>query len=289
MPEFVRTFADAVRDIDARSVLDIALIAVIIYALLSLLRGTTAMALLRGGAIVFVAAYVLANYFNLTALRWLLDRLATGLVVAVFVVFQPEIRRTLERVGRTRVTGLRTRPAMDALVDAVARGCRDLSRRRFGALIVIERDTGLEDYIATGTRIDAVPTEELLSNLFYRNSPLHDGAVIVRGDRICAAACTLPLTEAPTDGHLGTRHKAGIGVSERTDAVAVIVSEETGSISVASNGRLVSKLDEAGLRMLLTGLLARDDRSVGKLRRATEALLVGRPADSDAISGEVAR
>ncbi len=277
MPDVLRTFLDTLAEIDARSALDILLIAAMFYALLTLLRGTTAMALLRGGLIIFVVASLVADTLDLTVLKWLRTNILTGLFVAVPIIFQPEIRRTLERVGRTRVPALRGRGAspeeVDAVIDALARGCAELSRKRHGALIVLERETGLEEYIATGRRIDAAPSEELLANIFFRNAPLHDGAVIIRGARMVAAACTLPLSEAPLDGHLGTRHRAGIGVTERTDAVAVIVSEETGDISIASNGRLISKLDDERLRTLLAGLLGRSGRRLGWRRWLAAARL----------------
>ncbi|MFN8559510.1 MAG: diadenylate cyclase CdaA [Dehalococcoidia bacterium] len=263
MPDFVRSFIDAVRYVDARSAVDIFLIAAIIYAVLTLLRGTTAMSLLRGAAIIAAAAWALAYALDLTVLKWLLGNMVTGLFIAVPVIFQPEIRRTLERVGRTRVTTRRSRPTTEALITAVVAACGEMSRQRCGALMVIERETGLQDYIATGRRQDAAPTEDLLATIFFRNSPLHDGALIIRGDRIVAAGCTLPLTDAPMQGHVGTRHRAGIGVTERTDAVAVIVSEETGDVSVATNGRMVSKLDGVELRGLLTALLGQDDGGAG--------------------------
>lgn len=282
MPDFLRTFVDTLRQIDARSALDILLIAVIIYALLLVLRGTTAMSLLRGGAIIFVAAFVLANSLDLTVLNWLLRNSLTGLLVAVPIIFQPEIRRTLERVGRTRVPSLRGRPATGAVVYAIVGGCRELSRQRHGALMVLERETGLEEFISTGRRIDAAPSAELLAAIFYRNAPLHDGALIIRADRIVAAGCTLPLTDAAMDGHVGTRHRAGIGVTERTDAVSVIVSEETGDVSVASNGRLVSGLDEASLHGLLTGLLGHEGhRGQGAGRTPVLRLRRGQPAQPE--------
>ncbi|MBI2760715.1 MAG: TIGR00159 family protein [Chloroflexi bacterium] len=278
----LRIFFDTIQEIDARSALDILLFAAIIFTLLLLLRGTTAMSLLRGGVIIFAAVSGLAYSFDLELLKWLISTVVKGLFVAVPIIFQAEIRRTLERVGRTRVTSLRTRPAMDALIDAIAIGSGDLSKRRHGALMVIERETGLQDYMGTGQRIDAIPSPDLLSNIFYRNSPLHDGALIIRGDRIAAAGCTLPLSEAPMEGHTGTRHRAGIGITERTDAVSVIVSEETGDISVASNGRMVSKLDEGRLRDLLAGLLGSDDGTRrGRFRRERSVGLLGASAGSE--------
>ena len=255
MPDFVRTVWETLRLIDARGALEIGLLTALIYTVLNLLRGTTAMSLLRGGALIVALIYVLAKLLNLDVLDWLLRKSWAPLLAAVPVIFQPELRRTLERVGRARVAPLRNRPSLDRLIEAIVGGCNDLARRQYGALMVIERETGLEDVIATGQRIDAVVSAQLLANIFFRNSPLHDGAVVIRGDRLIAAGCTLPLTEAAFEGHLGTRHRAGIGITERTDAIAVIVSEETSDVSISSNGRLASKLDEAGLRSLLTTLL----------------------------------
>lgn len=278
MPDSVKPYVETLRDIDAKGALEILVIAVLFYALLTVLRGTTAMSLLRGGVIVFIALYVLANAIGLTVLNQLLNVVLVALPTAIAVIFQPEIRRTLERVGRTRMPAVRARPALDAVIEAVVGGCRELSRQRHGALMVLERETGLEDYISTGRRLDAAPTAELLAAIFYRNSPLHDGALVIRGDRIVAAGCTLPLTEAPLEGHVGTRHKAGIGVTERTDAVSVIVSEETGEVSIASNGRLVTKLDEPRLRALLATLLGQDSGGTGGLRWPAGTRLLGRAA-----------
>jgi diadenylate cyclase len=283
MRELLRDWLDTLRTIDQRGLLEIALLAIIIYALLRLARGTTGMSVLRGIAILVAALWLLSQLLDLTVLRWLVSRSVTGLAVAAPIIFQPEIRRALERVGRARVAGLRTRPEVEALIDAIARGCRVLAGQRHGALMVIERETGLEDYIANGRRVEAAVTEEILANVFYRNAPLHDGAVIIRGTRIVAAGCTLPLTDAQMDGHVGTRHKAGIGITERTDAVSVIVSEETGDISIASNGRMVSKLDDAKLRSLLASLLGQESGPrPGKRRRAASMWSFGRGVESEA-------
>lgn len=269
MPEFLQRFWDTLHELSWRGALDIFLIAALIYLILALLRGTTAMSLLRGLVMLFVALYLVARIVELTVLTFLLDRFLTGLLILIPVVFQPEIRRALEIVGRSRVASLRSRPAVDALIDALVRGCRDLSGRRHGALIVVERETGLEDYIATGRRIDAIPSPDLIANVFFRNAPLHDGALIIRGDRLTAAGCTLPLSNVQMEGHLGTRHRAAIGLTERTDAVVVIVSEETGAISIATNGSLKTRLDERQLRDMLNGLLSREEAG-GKGRREEE-------------------
>lgn len=256
MPESLRPYLETLRDIDIRGVVDILSLTLIIWWVLALLRGTTAMSLLRGGAIVLVGVFAIANVFDLLVLDWLLRHSLTGLLLAVPIVFQPEIRRALERVGRTSLATIRGRPAYDGVIDAIALAGTDMARRRHGALMVLERETGLEDYISTGRRLDAEPSEELIEGIFYRNSPLHDGAVILRGDRLVAAACTLPLSDAPLPPQYGTRHRAALGITERTDAVSIVVSEETGEISVAADGRLTPNLTEAELRTTLKHLLS---------------------------------
>lgn len=255
MPEPVRAFLGTLRQIDIRSIVDIVLLTAIIWWMLLLVRGTTAMSLLRGAAIVLIGAFALANTFDLTVLNWLLRNSLTGVLLAIPIIFQPEIRRALERVGRTGLHAVRARNGYDALIEVLADASGELAARRHGALIVIERETGLQDYINTGRRLDAELSAELLEGIFFRNSPLHDGAVIVRADRLVAAACTLPLSDAPLPPHYGTRHRAAIGITERTDAVSVVVSEESGDIGVAADGRLVPQADERQLRRMLQGLL----------------------------------
>lgn len=255
MGEFLRPYGDALRQIDARSAVDILLLTAIIWWLLVLVRGTTAMSLLRGAGIVLVGAVVLANVFDLAVLSWLLRNALTGLLIAAFVIFQPEIRRALERVGRTGLHAMRGRTGYESVIAIVARAGGELAERHHGALIVLERETGLEDYISTGRRLDAEPSEELIEGIFYRNSPLHDGALILRGDRIVAAACTLPLSDAALPAQYGTRHRAAVGISERTDAVSVVVSEETGEIALAVNGRLLPGLAGNELETTLADLL----------------------------------
>jgi diadenylate cyclase len=251
-------FTDEVRDIldqfTPTDVLDILLIAFAIYWVLLLFRGTAAVAVLRGAAITLVGAVILAQALNLETLDWLIRNSLTGLIIAVPIIFQPEIRRALERVGRT---GLRVwaRPGYDGLIDKVSAAAGDLARQRHGALIVIERDTGLQSYIDSGVPVDAEPSIELIEGLFYPNSPLHDGAVVLRENRVAAAAVTLPVSDSRLPGDVGLRHRAALGVTEQTDAVAVVVSDETGTISVAADGRLYPQLDEGRLRGLLGTLL----------------------------------
>ena len=251
-------FWDEVRDIldrvDPTDALDVFLIAFIIYWVLLLVRGTAAIALLRGGAIIMVGAVIFAQVFELEVLDFTIRNSFAGLIIAVPIIFQPEIRRALERIGRT---GFRVwaRPAYDELVDAVSTSAMELAERRHGALIVFEKETGLQSYVDTGVTVDARPSVELLEGIFYPSSPLHDGAVILRESGVLAAACTLPLSEHRLPGEMGLRHRAGLGVTEGTDAVAVVVSEETGAVSVAADGQIHAHLDEPQLRGLLSRLL----------------------------------
>jgi uncharacterized protein (TIGR00159 family) len=248
---------------DPRSIIDILVVTIIVYWVLWVAQGTRATQVLRGAIILLVLAYVLATTFSLTTLDWILHRLYPALLFAIPVIFQPEIRRALEQLGHTG-TWLRNIPATDVaiqerMVDEVVRAAAQLARLRFGALMVIERETGLQDYADRGVQIDAYLTRQLLINIFYPNSPLHDAAALIRGDRIVAASVVLPLTDnVSAEGQLGTRHRAAIGVTEDSDALAVIVSEETGQISVAHNGRLIRNLDQDRLRRVLRSLLRID-------------------------------
>jgi diadenylate cyclase len=256
MGGFINRIEDALGEFGPASVVDILIIAGIIYLVLLLMRGTTAVFLARGVVILLAVAFVLVRLFELTVLDWLVRNSFPALLIAIPIIFQPEIRRFLERVGRTGRLGRALVPGYDAVLDAVIEASDNLSQRRHGALMVLERETGLEDYADTGVRLDATPSVELLEGLFYPNSPLHDGAMILRGDRVVAAGCTLPLSDRMDRGHMGTRHRAALGLSERTDAVAIVVSEERGDISVAANGRLVSRLEKPRLRAILQSLFS---------------------------------
>lgn len=255
MHDFWQTILDILQQIGPASLFDILIIAAIIYWVLLLFRGTTAMSLLRGIALVSVGVLLVSRVLNLAAVNWLVSNAVTGLIIAIPIIFQPEIRRALERVGRTGVWALGGRSPYEEVIDTVITASLRLAQKRHGALLVLERDTGLEEYIDTGITMDAAPSVELLEGLFYPKSPLHDGAVILRGDRIIAAACTLPLSQNSLPTSLGLRHRAAVGVTEHSDAVSVVVSEETGDISVAANGRLLRQLDDSQLRAVLSGLL----------------------------------
>ncbi len=247
MPDPLLPLSTALQRLGPSDILDILLIAGVIYWLLLWLRGTSAMSLLRGVAIVAALGLILGNLFHLAVVDWLLSNSFTALLVAIPVVFQPEIRRALERVGRTGMhswRGREGRDSIDSVLVAVAQRCSEL---RQGALIILERETGLEDYVASGVRLDALPSAPLLLSIFFANAPLHDGAVIVRAGRVAAAGCMLPLSDSTLSYAVGTRHRAALGISERTDALAIVVSEESGEISVASNGRLVRPIGSEGL------------------------------------------
>jgi diadenylate cyclase len=248
--------------IDLRALVDIFSVALIFYWLLWVAQGTRAAQLIRGLLILIGAVVGAANLFHLQALNWLLSRALPAIIVAIPIVFQPELRRALERLGHTsawlRSPLFSSAPdlQLEQAVEEVVRAATQLSRLRYGALIVIERETGLQDYADRGIPLDAQLTRQLLVNIFFPNSPLHDGAVIIRGNRIIAAGCVLPLSDNPSlDSQLGTRHRAGLGITEESDAVVVIVSEETGQIALAYSGRLYRNLDPERLRRMLRVLL----------------------------------
>ncbi|CAN5755033.1 diadenylate cyclase CdaA [soil metagenome] len=247
-----------------RSILDIAVVSIIIYWLLSVAQGTRATLLLRGAIIFLAIGYILATVFELSTLNWLLARTWPALIIAIPVIFQPELRRALEQLGHTgqwlrAPLSSNTDEVSEQAVDEIARAAGQLARTRYGALMVIERETGLQDYAETGVPLDAVLTRQLLINIFFPNTPLHDGATLIRGDRVTASSVVLPLTDnISASSQLGTRHRAGIGVTEDSDALAVIVSEETGKIAVAHNGRLIRDLDQDRLRRVLRTLMKLD-------------------------------
>ena len=245
---------DALDRFTYASIIDVIAIAVLIYLSLLLLKGTTAMSLLRGIIIVVIGAVILTQALNLTVLSWLLRNSFPALLIAIPIIFQSEIRRFLERVGRTGRWPWPGRALYEGVVDCIAEASALLSEKHMGAIIVIERETGLEDYIDNGVKVDAVCSTKLLMSVFYPNSALHDGAAIIREDRLVAASATLPLSER-MDGFHGTRHRAALGIAERTDAVAVVVSEESGALSIAANGRVISNLDGPRLRGILRSLL----------------------------------
>lgn len=252
-------------------ILDIAIVAYLIYQALGFIRETRAQQLVRGIVIVFVV-FLVSQLLNLNLLNWLLKSLITVGLIAIVVLFQPEIRRGLEQIGRRTVftDQLRNVSKGDAIIAIhnIVDACEDFSAGRTGALIVVEGQTMLNDIVETGVVIDAEISSRLLGNLFYEGSPLHDGAVIIRGVKAYAASCVLPLTSRTNiGGNLGTRHRAGVGVSEVSDALVIIVSEESGAISVAQNGQLQRFLDGKKLEKLLLDMyLPSDEKEDRRLR-----------------------
>ena len=239
-------------------IFDILLVAIVIYELIMLTRQTRGSAVLKGLVLLLLIVGV-SDLLGLTALNWMLMTIVNNGVVVLVILFQPELRKALEQMGRSMM--MRDKKRSDdsdengRIITEIIQCLANLSRRRVGALIVFEQKTGLQDVIETGISIDSQISSALLENIFEPNTPLHDGAVVIRGSRVMAAACILTLTEGQGISHeLGTRHRAAIGVSETTDAVVLIVSEETGIISMAKGGRLTRHLDPKSLREILEGM-----------------------------------
>ncbi len=245
-------------------ILDILIVTLLIYEILHLSKSKSAGQIIKAIIVLLVLSYV-SGALNLNALNYIVSKVIEVGLVALVVVFQPELRRAMERLGGSSLTGLlnpksQNRDSIQTIEHVVA-SCQVMSRQKVGALLVFERDNSLEDYFSTGTRLDAAVSEELIKNLFFPKAALHDGAVIVRQDRLAAAGCVLPLTENPhLSRDLGTRHRAAIGITEHSDAVVAVVSEETGVISCAIGGDLRRYLTPEQLTAILKEELVREER-----------------------------
>ena len=247
--------ADIFANIRIRDIVDILIVAVVIYKLFTLIKETRAEQLIKGIGVLLVLTKV-SEWLQLYTINWILGNAMTVGTLAILIVFQPELRRGLEYIGRSRffskslieIRGENMSRVVDEIVEATA----SLSRQKIGALLVLERQTGLNEVVETGTKIGGTVSSDLLINIFIPNTPLHDGAVIIKDDIIKAAACFLPLTDSSTvSKELGTRHRAALGISERSDSLSIIVSEETGAISIAENGTISRYLDAKTLRQIL--------------------------------------
>ncbi len=252
--QFHGMFRGVITTLSILDLVDILIVAAILYKLYVMLQDTRAITLVKG-ILVLLAVTVIASWAELHVISWLLQKAVTLLFVALPIVFQPELRRALEHLGQGRflapVVSLDDEEAR-SVVHELTKAVRVLAANKTGALIVVERDMGLNDISATGIQIDALITADFLLNVFIPNTPLHDGAAVVRGKRLVAAGCLLPLTENRTlSTELGTRHRAAIGLSEQCDALIIVVSEETGTISIAESGRIRRHLDTEMLKAVL--------------------------------------
>ncbi len=255
---FLEELSFFIERFDWLSAIDVLLVTLVVFFLLRLISGTQAVVLLRGVIVLVITIALLSSLLNLPAFSWLLANALPALLVAIPVIFAPEIRRGLERLGRTgSMFAFTSEPdQVEHLIETVCSTAQRLSDRRYGALIVIEREVPLDEYKETGVALDAKLSPELLLQIFHINTPLHDGAVIIHEGRIAAAACVMPLSASGTltrspERQMGLRHRAGLGISEVSDAVSVVVSEETGGIAVTHNGRIIRRLDQARLRNIL--------------------------------------
>lgn len=241
-------------------VIDIGLVALIIYRVLLLIHGTRAVQVLRGLVVLALATLIVENFLHLPTLGWILKTFWMGWAVILAVVFQPELRSFLAQLGSQRL-GRVLIPQELRFIDEIVAALRDASANRVGLLVVLEQETGLRNYIATGTPVNGEVTSDLLLTIFHPHTPLHDGAVILREDRVVAAGCVLPLSNAADIARvLGTRHRAALGLTELSDAIVLVVSEETGAVSLARNGRLERDLNVEDLRERLKDLY----RSLGE-------------------------
>jgi diadenylate cyclase len=284
MQELINNLAFIFQRFTWASVLDIVLVTIVFALVLYLLRDTEAFTLLRGVFVVVVLVILLTTIVNLPAFSWLVKTVTPMLLLAVPVIFAPEIRRALERVGRFGEIGLLNRRRstqatvkIEHAINAITQAAMQLSERRHGALIVLKRFEFLEQYYKNGVLLDAEITPQLLMQIFYPNTPLHDGAVIVEGDRVKAASCVMPLSSSGVlnslpERSVGLRHRAALGISEVSDAIAVVVSEETGTVSIAHRGRLIRRLDRERLMNSMRAFMAIEDietRQSGKAEKTS--------------------
>ncbi len=287
MPDLLSQLSFLLQRLNWLTVLDLSLVTLVFFGILLLVRDTQAMVLLRGVILVAIALSLLTSLVNLPAFSWLIRTILPTLLIAIPVIFAPELRRGMERLGRASSSAVTLRSnghtdAMQQTVKAVVSACARLSARQHGALIVLQRDDNLQEYVLTGVQLNSKVTPELLLQIFYPNTPLHDGAVIIANNRITAAACVLPLSASgilnrSPERQMGLRHRAGIGISEASDAVAIVVSEETGSISIAHSGRIIRRLDSERLENVLLAFYRPSERASNAWRSFMKWLGVDSP------------
>ena len=271
---FIYIITNSILEFKILDAVDILLVTFIIYELIKLTKKTRAVQVLKGVG-VFVLFATVCDLIGLTTISWLLTQFLSMAAIMLVILFQPELRRAFEKVGTGRIIDISfTEENQDEIeaVEELQRAILNLSMRKVGALIVFEKKTGLRDVMESGTEIDAKITSQLVENIFFKNSPLHDGAMIIRKGKIAAAGCFLPMSNNNTiSADLGTRHRAALGVSEISDSTVIIVSEETGVISAASEGMLTRYIDSKALKKMLDGLLIHENGSVMKKIRKKRA------------------
>ncbi len=251
---------DILLEVRWQDIIDIAIVTFVFYRLLLLIKGTRAFQMLMGLVVLFVT-FVISRWAGLYTLDWLIQSFGSYIVLALIILFQPEIRKALAQMGQNPLTQRLATMEESKYIEEIIRASVSMASKKIGAIIVIERNTELKDLVEMGTQLDARITRELLTSIFLPYSPIHDGAVVIKGDRIVAAGCFLPLTlSADISKALGTRHRAAIGVTEETDAVVIVVSEETGDISVSIDGNIMRKLDVSALRRVLTNIFQQEKR-----------------------------
>lgn len=251
---------ELLKQIRWQDILDIVFVAIILYRLLLIVKGTKAAQMLIGLGLLLVAS-LLSEYLELYTVNWIIQSFWAQIVIVLIILFQPEIRRALAHIGEARFLTAFTSAEELKSLDEIVKAAVALANRKMGALIVIERETSLKDFVEMGTLLDAKVSKDILLSIFHTTSPIHDGAVVIRGNRIVAAGCFLPIAlSSEVSKALGTRHRAGIGLTEETDAIAIIVSEETGTISMATAGRLETAIDMENLRSRLTDIFTTAER-----------------------------
>ncbi len=257
------------------ALVDIGIIAVIIYQLLLLIRGTRAMQMVLGILMTVGFAFFISQIYPLTTLKWLMDKFYSSIIIIIVILFQEDIRRMLSRMGKKTVFPTQEQVSSKQMLDEIARATAALSSKKIGALIILERNILLTRYVDVGILLDAKVSKELLLAIFHPTAPIHDGAIVIQQGRIAAAGCFLPLTrDEDVDPNFGTRHRAAIGISEETDAIAIVVSEETSAISVVIDGQVVKKADAKDLRKSLNQLLSSEplenlETTIGAVRKTS--------------------
>lgn len=293
MSEFLSQILFLLQRLNWLSLIDISLVTLIFFAILLVVRDTQAVILLRGVVLIIIVISLMTSLVNLPAFSWLIKNALPALLLSIPVIFAPEIRRGLEKLGRAGGPRVFTQAtpenegSLQQTVKAVATACARLSARQHGALIILQRSDSLRDYVQTGVVLNSRVSAELLMQIFYPNTPLHDGAVIISNNLIVAGACVMPLSASgilnrTPDRQMGLRHRAALGISEASDAVAVVVSEETGSISIAHGGRMIRRLDSERLENILMAFYRPDDNvthSSGWLKRILRIPSMRQPED----------